>query len=464
MTYLFIFVPFILLVILNLLPKRLRAAAFYSTLAMLAAQVVFSPFEFVKPAQMEVIFGFNLIINNLSVILLMISGLIAGVSLVAGWATLKDDDKKFNFISLILLSVIGLNGIAMVKDVFSLYVFIEATAVATFILISLNMDKPAFEGILKYLILSVVASTLMLTSIALLIISCGSLGFSDIRAFIYPSGGTIFSQAAVALFICGLLIKGGLVPFHGWVADAYTSAPASVSILLAGIITKASGVFTLIKFMTSTLCFTTSIMDMLLFVGALSIVFGALAALGQKDIKRILAYSSISQMGYIVIALGTGTPLGIFAALFHFINHAIFKSQLFVNAAAVEEQTGTRDMDKMGGLAQVMPVTGVTSAIASLSTAGIPPLAGFWSKLLIIISLWLSGNFAYAVIAVLASLLTLAYFLYFQRSIFFGKVPADLANVREADALLVSPAVLLSALTVGIGLAFPFILKLFMRQ
>jgi multicomponent Na+:H+ antiporter subunit D len=159
------------------------------------------------------------------------------------------------------------------------------------------------------------------------------------------------------------------------------------------------------------------------------------------------------------LSLGTGTALGLAGAAFHMFNHAIFKSQLFANAAAVERQTGTRDMNKLGGLASKMPVTGGTSIIAMLSISGIPPLPGFWSKLLIIIALWQSTNYTYTFIAAIASVITLAYFLSMQRRVFFGQVAQGLENVKEAKLGLVTPAVILAILTIFIGLFFPLILN-----
>jgi multicomponent Na+:H+ antiporter subunit D len=270
-----------------------------------------------------------------------------------------------------------------------------------------------------------------------------------------------FARIAVGLFLCGLFIKGGLMPFHGWVADAYSAAPAPVSVFLAGIVTKVSGLYPLIRLVTAVFGFSAPVAQILLLVGAISVVGGALAALGQRDFKRMLAYSSISQVGYIVLGLGCGTPLGVAGAVFHLFNHAIFKSQLFVNAAAVEQRLGTRDMGKMGGLGAKMPFTSTTSVLAFLSTAGVPPLAGFWSKLVIILALWKSAHQTYAVVAVLASVLTLAYFLLMQRWVFFGKLGKGLENVKEARAGLVVPAVVLAALTVGVGLAFSFVLETF---
>jgi multicomponent Na+:H+ antiporter subunit D len=171
----------------------------------------------------------------------------------------------------------------------------------------------------------------------------------------------------------------------------------------------------------------------------------------------MLAYSSISQVGYIVLGLGCGTGLGIFGAVFHLFNHSIFKSLLFVNSAAVEQQTGTTDMNKLGGLGARMPVTNITSLIAFLSTAGVPPLSGFWSKLIIVIALWQSAHYGYAFLAILASVITLAYLLSMQRRVFFGILSDGLKEVKEAGFGIVFPAVILAIIILGVGLLFPFI-------
>ncbi|MDD5423545.1 MAG: proton-conducting transporter membrane subunit, partial [Candidatus Omnitrophica bacterium] len=250
-------------------------------------------------------------------------------------------------------------------------------------------------------------------------------------------------------------------PFHGWLPDAYMAAPAPVSILLGGIVTKAAGIYTLIRMAASVFIFDERIRTMLMLLGTISILAGAFAALGQKNFKRMLAYSSISQIGYIVLGFGTGTALGIAGAVFHLFNHAIFKSLLFVNAAAVEKQVGTNDMQKMGGLSSRMPVTGATSVIGMLSTSGIPPFAGFWSKLIIIIALWQSAYYSYAAIAIMASVVTLAYFLYMQRTVFFGELAVGLENIKEANFGFVLTSSILAAITIGVGLFFPIIFNIF---
>jgi multicomponent Na+:H+ antiporter subunit D len=289
----------------------------------------------------------------------------------------------------------------------------------------------------------------------------GGTSFASAVTVMKLGAGSPVGMLAAGLFLAGLLIKGGLVPFHGWLPDAYSSAPAGVSVLLAGIVTKTTGIYTIIRLVTAITGFTPQLQHILLFFGALSMIAGAFAALGQKDFKRMLAYSSISQMGYIIMGLGASNPLAMMGAAFHLFNHSIFKTQLFINSAAVEEKTNTLDMDKLGGLAEKMPITGATSLIAFLSTAGVPPFAGFWSKLLIILGLWLAGFKVYALLGLLASVVTAAYFLSMQRRVFFGKTLPGFADIKEAGFALSFPAILLAAITIGAGIFFPYVLNNF---
>ena len=204
------------------------------------------------------------------------------------------------------------------------------------------------------------------------------------------------------------------------------------------------------------------VQNALLFVGILSIRFAAFASLTQADFKRMLAYSSISQVGYIVLALGVGTPLAFVGAVFHFFNHAVFKSLLFVNAASLEKRLGTTDMRKMAGLGSKMQITSTSSLAGLLSTAGIPPLSGFWSKLVIIIALFSTGRYVYAAIALLASALTLAYFLSLERKVFFGKVEAAPVTIPKATFGISFCEILLTVITIGAGLGFAFILNTYL--
>ena len=464
MVSLLILVPFFTLVILNFLFKYPgRRIAFWLGLLFSLAQVELSllpgsHFWSDKAFVLNDVFKFIFLVDNLTRLMLLSIGVVMAVGFIVSRHIVEDESKRSDLFNLFFILLIGLNGVVLTKDIFSLYVFIEVASITSFILIAFDKDIHALEAAFKYIMLSVLASVLMLSGVGLLILTCGTTDFSGIHSVLAVSSNN-FTVFAVGLFLCGLFIKSGLVPFHTWLPDAYSSAPAHVSILLGGIITKTAGVYALIRVVVTIFGFHDSMKLVLLFIGAFSVILGALAALTQSDFKRMLAYSSISQVGYIILGLGSGTPLGLAGAALHLFNHSIFKSLLFVNAAAVEKQTGTRNIDKMSGLAQRMPITGITSVLASLSAAGLPPLAGFWSKLIIIIALWSAGFRFYALIGALAGILTLAYFLSLQRRAFFGEVPKELAGVKEAKAGLLIPSIALAGVIILVGILTPFILK-----
>ncbi len=466
---LLILAPLFSVLVLNLPFKDImKKAAFWLALSLFTIQICITIVPVFNFFQSRAdVFGsflkFNLMADGLSLVLLFCIAIILFTTLLIGAYTLHDADKRFLFTNLLLIVLSGLNGVVIVTDIFSLYVFLEIATVASFILIAFNKEKPALEGAFKYIILSAVASVLILSAIALFVLIAGSTSFAAISAALKASPHNFLIALAVSILMCGFFIKGGLMPFHGWLPDAYSSAPAAVSVLLAGIVTKTLGIYPLLRLYGLVFGFENSSRTVLLVVGVISVVFGALAALGQSDFKRMLAYSSISQVGYIVMGLGCGTWLGFIGAAFHLFNHAIFKSLLFVNSAAVESQTGTRDMNKLSGLGSKMPLTGATSIVACLSATGIPPLSGFWSKFIIVVALWISGYRVYAVIAVVASVITLAYLLSMQRRMFFAKPGPNsmenLENIKEAGFGLALPSIILTVITVGVGLIFPFVLK-----
>jgi multicomponent Na+:H+ antiporter subunit D len=405
----------------------------------------------------------GLVMDDLSRVLLIAIGMVLATALLIGHATLSTERREKSFVNLLLVAMMGMNGTVLLADLFTLYVFVEITSVASFILIALERGPNALEGAFKYLILSAVAAAFMLSACAFFLLSCGATDFVSVRACLESAaGGAWISRIAVALFVIGLFVKSGLVPFHGWLPAAYSSAPPAVSVFLAGIATKVSGVYALIRLVRYVFTPDPALAWVLLLLGAVSIAVGALGALGQTDLKRMLAYSSISQVGYIILAVGCGTELALAGAAFHLFNHAIFKSLLFTTSAAVETRLGTTDMTRMGGVATRMPLTGLASSVALLSTAGIPPLSGFWSKLMIVVALWRAGHAGFAVFAVLASLLTLAYFLVMERTAFFGTPSEALKEVREAAPPIVVPALVLATLTLVLGVCFPFLVDSFL--
>jgi multicomponent Na+:H+ antiporter subunit D len=233
--------------------------------------------------------------------------------------------------------------------------------------------------------------------------------------------------------------------------------------MLSGVLIKALGIYALIRIFFNIIGMGALALYTLVIMGTISMVIGVLLAIGQWDLKRLLAYHSISQIGYVVLGLGIGTPLSILGSLFHLFNHSVFKSLLFLNSGALEYSIGTRDLKEMGGLRERMPVTADTSLIASMSIAGLPPFNGFWSKLIIIIAAVQSRHFAAASFAVLASILTLASFMKVQKYAFFGELKKRYRDVKEAPAFMCISMVALAVVCIAGGaLLLPGLSKAFL--
>ena len=386
--------------------------------------------------------------------------MLVAISLVGLAASLFSIDymehygAKGNYYALYLVMIAGMNGLVLSTDLFGVYVFLEVAAVASYALVAYGLGRDELEAAFKYLMLSVVASAFVVAAIAVIFGMTGSLDFAAVAAALKELNAGAVVGVAAAFFIMGFGLKAALVPFHAWLPDAHPSAPAPISAVLSGLLIKVSGVYAMTRIFLGVFGLTPALSGVLMLLGTVSMVVAALLALGQKDMKRMLAYSSISQVGYVVLGIGIGTPLGIAGGLFHLFNHALAKGLLFLTSGSVQQATGTRDMDDMGGLAKRMPVTAVTNLVGSLSIAGVPPLNGFWSKLLIIVALVQAGHPVFAVIAVLVSVLTLWYYLIMQRKAFFGKLNEKWAAVKEAPFWMTAATVLLALLCVGIGILF----------
>jgi len=366
---------------------------------------------------------------------------------------------KATFYALFLVMIAGMNGLVLVPDLFSVYLFLEVAAVASYALVAFGLGYDELEASFKYLMLSVVASAFTLLSITVIFGLTGSLSFQAVAQGLQDLNTRTVIGVCVAFFIMGFGLKAALVPFHAWLPDAHPSAPAPISAMLSGLLIKVSGIYALFRILFSVVGLTPTFSSLLMALGTISMVVAAILALGQKDLKRMLAYSSISQVGYIVLGLALGTPLGIAGALFHLFNHAVAKGLLFLNSGSIQHITGTRNLDEMEGLGKKVPVTAGTNLVGALSIAGVPPLAGFWSKLIIIMALIQAGEFGYALIAILASILTLWYYLLIQRKAFFGRVSEKWAQVKEAPFWMSAANVFLALICLLAGLFFTPVFK-----
>ncbi|MCM8783245.1 MAG: monovalent cation/H+ antiporter subunit D family protein [Candidatus Omnitrophica bacterium] len=404
-------------------------------------------------------FGICLELDALSVLLLIVINFIGLMAIMYSWDYIE---KRFNnegfYYSLFFLLLTGLNGVVLSGDIFNIFVFLEIASIASYALVAFGVEAEELEASFKYLVLGSIASMFILLAIAMIWGSTSTLNMADVARYLSLSENSRIIMFALALFIMGFGLKAGLVPFHTWLPDAHPSAPAPVSAMLSGVVIKTLGIYALVRIAFNIVGITSKISSIFMWLGIISMSIGVILAIGQWDFKRLLAYHSISQIGYVIFGIGLGSPLGIVGGLFHLFNHSLFKSLLFLNAGAVEYATGSRRLEELGGLAHKMLFTSTTSLIASLSIAGIPPFCGFWSKLIIIIAAIEAKNIFGAGVCILVSLITLASFLKVQTYAFLRSAK-DKSGVKEVGRSLLFPMGILALSCILVGLFFAPLIK-----
>lgn len=399
--------------------------------------------------------GITLVWDSLSQLLIIIVSLITLAVTLFAVPYMRQYTAQNKFYSLYLLMIAGMNGVILTGDFFNLFVFLEIASIASYALVAFGVEAEELEASFKYLVLGGVSSAIILLGIALLYAATGTLNMADMAIALNSGISKNLLFFIFALFLMGFGLKSAMVPFHAWLPDAHPSAPAPISAMLSGLIIKALGIYCFARIFFIILGMLPIIQTILMTLGGLSMVIGVFLAVGQWDFKRLLAYHSISQMGYVIVGIGLATPLGILGALFHLLNHAVFKSLLFLCSGAFEYATGTRQLKQLGGLIKKMPWTGSCCSVAALSISGVPPFNGFWSKLIIIIALFQAKFYLLAAITVFVSFMTLISFIKVQKYALFGSLPKRLEDIREVPVLMVAGMLMLAFLCIGIGLFYP---------
>jgi multicomponent Na+:H+ antiporter subunit D len=419
----FVILPLLVAFLIPLVSRRNDTVAWILSTVSSAALLVLSLYAFIVQGGQTLVYrmsgwklpvGINLVQDALSSFMLVMVGLIALASLLYSTLYIRRSGRDWKYYALFMILVTGMNGVLLTGDIFNLFVFMEIALLAALALVAYGGRAHEFEASFKYAIMASVSASLILIGIAVLYSSTSSLALATIAQSLAAKSPVIVLWVG-GLFLAGFGLKAAVMPFHAWLPDAHSSAPAPISAMLSGVLIKTLGIYVLIRIFYNVLGAPALFLKLFLVLGGASIILGVLLAVGQWDIKRLLAYHSISQVGYILLALGLNTALGLAGAVFHMINHALFKSLLFYDAGALETALGTRDLRKMGNVTRLLPVTSASSMVASLSISGIPPFNGFFSKLVIIIAAIEAGQPVFAGLAVVGSLLTLASFLKVQR-------------------------------------------------
>ena len=404
--------------------------------------------------------GIALEVDALSLFFGLLVSTVVFIACIYSIRYMERDDNVPQYYTLFLMLAGGVMGLVLSGDLFNMFIMVEILTFAAVALTAFrNQANGALEAAFKYLVVGCMGSTCILAGTIILYAQARTLNFAQLSAVI-PGNLGLSTKLAFALLFIGFCTKAFLVPFHPLAADAHGAAPASISVLISGVLTK-SGIYGLIR-LTYFLFQTMELGAMqfwLVFLGSVSMFVCVTMALAQHDFKRLLAFHSISQIGYVLTAVGLATGLGVSAGLYHAMNHTLFKGLLFLAAGAVLHETGTTDLNRLGGLSKRMPHTTALFLIGAASISGIPPSNGFASKWMIYQAAYQkaaeTGNIGFALVTIIAlvtSTLTLASFVKVSHSVFFGRLPKEYENVQEVPFGMRLAMGLLAALCIATGL------------
>ncbi len=364
--------------------------------------------------------------------------------------------RIYLFYTMLLLCEAGLLGIAITGDAFNLFVFLEISSLSSYVLISFGKDRRALTAAYRYLITGTIGATFYIIGVGLMYNVTGTLNIHDLSKLIPELAGSRTIQAALAFLTVGLGLKAALFPMHMWLPNAYAYAPSVVTVFLAATATKVA-VYALIRviysiFGTIDLLEIFTVRDMLVVLALLAMFSGSLVAIYQKNLKRMLAFSSIAQIGYMVLGLSFDTVTGVAAGIIHLFNHAVMKGGLFMALGAVLYRIGSVHIDDLAGLGKKMPLTMAAFVGGGLSLIGVPLTVGFVSKWYLIQAALEKGWWFVAILIVASSLLAVIYVWRVVENIYFRETSKTSPDIKEVPLSMLIPTWVLIGSAVYFGI------------
>jgi len=366
--------------------------------------------------------GINLVFSQFTGFLVSLMTFMATLIWVFSYRFKKvDNEPALKYYILFMMLVTGSVGVVLTGDIFNMFVFMEITAIASYSLTSFYRDRDGAEAGFKYLLIGSLASTFMLLAILLLYTQVGTLNMAMIaeRMHTVPTGMKV---TILILFVTGLGIEAEMFPLNGWAPDAYSQSPSPVGATFAALVVKA-GVYSLIR-VIFTLFDIQGAYQYLIVMGIITLVIAEFAAMKQTNLKRMLAYSSIGQMGFVLIAFGIGTKEAVFGALFLMFNHAVIKSLLFMSGSFFVYNSTSKEINGLSGIGKKFPYMGFLFSLGAFAIVGLPPFSGFWSKLYILIAAADESMLALVAIILMVSIVEIVYYFRVVAKLYFGK-PTD---------------------------------------
>lgn len=377
-----------------------------------------------------------------------------------------DEDKTPVYYSLLLLMSGAMLGFLATGDIFNMFVFIEIMSITSYALVAISGEGKAVKAAFKYLIMGAPSSILVLLGISFLYSVTGTLNMRDLSVQIAASEYHLVANAAFGVLVIGFAIKAALFPLHMWLPEAHSIAPSPVSAMLSGLFVKM-GVFGIIRltYFIYTINYSEDIITVagfLSWVGTITIIYGSVMAIRQLDLKRMIAYSTIAQIGYIFTGIGLIEKSALAGSIYHILAHSLAKACFFMVAGSVIYMAGLRRITDLKGAAKKMPVTCTAFAIAAFSVVGVPPTAGFISKWYLITGSFNADNIVIGLVLLLGSVLTAIYcFRIIYYMFFLSPDESKWVRVkRDAPALMTGSTMLLGVLTLVFGIFAPSIIPL----
>jgi len=401
---------------------------------------------------------FNLRLYPFSAFILLSMAALLFLVMLYSCSFMRGKNHLNQFYSYFLITIAMANGAVLADNLVLLLFFWEGLLITLFGFIAIG-GKEAFKTATKMFIIVGVSDLCLMIGIGIVWYLTGTMTISNITVPLSALGCTAF-----ILMMIGAISKGGSMPFHSWIPDAATDAPLPFMAILPGCLEKLLGIYLLARITLDMFKLTAGswLSVLLMTIGAITIVLAVMMALIQKDYKKLLSYHAISQVGYMILGIGTCLPAGIIGGLFHMINNALYKSCLFLTAGSVEKQTGTTNLNKLGGLWSKMPVTAVCFLITAASISGVPPFNGFFSKEMIY-GAALERHSIFYIAALLGSFLTAASFLKLGHAVYLGKRNQENENARESSLTMLIPMIVIAAICVLFGLYNRFAVSFFLE-
>lgn len=402
--------------------------------------------------------GIEYIVDRLDAYVLVIVAAIGALVLTYARASVAREIQRSQhaaFYAAMLLCFAGLLGIVITGDAFNLFVFLEISSLSSYALISLGRDRRALTASYQYLIMGTLGATFILIGVGLLYMLTGTLNMLDLAARIPELEGNRTAIAAAAFLVVGICLKIALFPLHLWLPDAYTYAPSVVTAFLAGTATKVA-VYVLLRFLFTVFGFDAPLNEwvgtLLIALALAGVLVASLVAIFQDDVKRIFAYSSVAQIGYIVLGIGFASVTGLTATLVHLFNHAVMKAVLFLALGAVVYRVGGARLADMRGLGRSMPLTMAALVAGGLSLIGVPLTVGFISKWYLVLAALEAGWWPIAVLVLVGSLLAVIYVWRVVETVYMQPRAAGATEVKEVPWHMLLPIWVLVAANVWFGI------------